>query len=259
MQLMRLIMTFWRSSVEAEMEYRLNFAIATLTSFINLAGAIFSLSLFYRNRQSFEGWTWPEALLVVALFTLLDGFANTLLSPNLSRIVTLVQKGTLDFVLLKPIDSQLWLSTRNLGLGGIPNLIFGVLLLLYAGHRLGLSPQAYALGLAPIALAATILYAMWFIVGTTTIWFTKIWNATEVLRSFLEAGKYPLSAYAAAYQFFFVFVLPVAFLTTVPAQVMLGRSSARWMLAEACIAAVLFLSSRIFWRFALRSYTSASS
>ena len=259
MRLLRLILAFWRSSIEAEMEYRLNFVLAAITSLINLAGAIFALSLFYRNNQSFEGWTWPEALLVVAMFTLLDGFANTILSPNLSRIVNHVQKGTLDFVLLKPVDSQFWLSTRNLGLNGLPNLLFGLLLLGYAGHQLNLAPSAYVLGLGPILLAGVILYALWFIVGTTTIWFTKIWNATEVLRSFLEAGKYPLSAYAAAYQFVFVFVLPIAFLTTVPAQVLLGRSSARWILAEASIAAGLFLFSRVFWRFALRSYTSASS
>ncbi len=259
MKLFSIIREFWRSSVEAEMEYRINFVVAILSSLTNLTGSLFTLSLFYRNKQSFEGWSWSQALIVVALFTLLDGFANTLLSPNLSRIVTHVQRGTLDFVLLKPLDSQLWLSTRNLGLNGIPNLTFGIALLFYAGGKLGLPPIMYLAGIVPIILSGVILYALWFIVGTTTIWFTKIWNATEVLRSFLEAGKYPLSAYAAAYQFFFVFILPVAFLTTVPAEVMLGRSSLQWMAAEAGIAIGLFSFSRVFWRFALRSYTSASS
>jgi ABC-2 type transport system permease protein len=259
MKLFRVIQSFWRSSIEAEMEYRINFAIATVSSLTNLTGALFALSLFYRNSRSFDGWTWPQALIVIGLFTLLDGFTNTILSPNLSRIVNHVQKGTLDFILLKPMDSQLWLSARNLGLGGIPNVLFGTLLIGYAGHHAGLHAIDYLLGLAPILLSATILYAMWFVVASTTIWFTKIWNATEVLRSFLEAGKYPLSAYAPVYQFVFVFILPVAFLTTVPAQVMLGRPSAQWVIAEAAIATALFTFSRLFWGFALRSYTSASS
>jgi ABC-2 type transport system permease protein len=259
MKLIRIVTAFWRSSIEAEMEYRLNFVIATISSLTNLTGALFALSLFYRKNQSFDGWTWSQALLVIGLFTLLDGFTNTILSPNLSRIVNHVQKGTLDFILLKPMDSQLWLSARNLGLGGVPNVIFGTLLVVYAGHQAGVPPGAYLLGLVPILLSATILYSMWFVVASTTIWFTKIWNATEVLRSFLEAGKYPLSAYAPVYQFVFVFILPVAFLTTVPAQVMLGRSSAQWLIAEGLIATGLFTFSRIFWGFALRSYTSASS
>jgi len=259
MKLLRIIATFWRASLEAEMEYRLNFVIATLISIINMTGAIFTLSLFYRNNQSFAGWSWPQALLIVGVFTLLDGFSNTLLSPNLSRIVTQVQKGTLDFVLLKPLDSQLWLSLRNLGLGGVPNLILGSVLLVYAGRQLGLGPRMVLLGAGPMVLAALTLYALWFIVATTTIWFTKIWNATEVLRALLEAGKYPLSAYGAAYQFVFVFVLPVAFLTTVPVEVMLGRAGRQWIAAEAAVALGLFLFSRVFWHWALRSYTSASS
>ena len=40
--------------------------------------------------------------------------ATTWLRPNLGAIVTHVREGTLDFVLLKPIDSQFWLSLRTL-------------------------------------------------------------------------------------------------------------------------------------------------
>jgi ABC-2 type transport system permease protein len=76
----------------------------------------------------------------------------------------------------------------------------------------------------------------------------------------MEAGKYPMAAYPAALQFFFTFVLPVGFLTTAPAEIMLGRhTTIGWLLGAALLAAGLFTFSRFFWRFALRSYTSASS
>ena len=54
-------------------------------------------------------------------------------------------------------------------------------------------------------------------------------------------------------------VLPVAFLTTVPAEALLGRAQTHTLPAALLVAMGLFTASRLFWRHALRFYTSASS
>jgi len=257
--ILRTIKTFWHTSIRSEMEYRANFATSVLYSLGQLAGTLFTLSVLYNKGYRFQGWTEDESYLVVALFTLMDGVTTSALNPNLSKIVAHVQRGSLDFILLKPMDSQLQLSTRNLTLWGFPNIFFALALMIYAGTRLRLPLVAYALGIVPAILALVILYSLWFAVGTTTIWFTKIWNATEVLRSFIEAGKYPMSAYGVGLRFFFTFILPVAFLTTIPAEIMRGTKAPTFILVEAGLATVLFTASRLFWKKALRSYTSASS
>ena len=66
-------------------------------------------------------------------------------------------------------------------------------------------------------------------------------------------------AYPTAYRFFFTFLIPVAFLTTVPAQAILGRIGGIWILGSFVLAGGLFFASIQFWRLALRYYTSASS
>jgi ABC-2 type transport system permease protein len=114
------------------------------------------------------------------------------------------------------------------------------------------------LGLVPLVSGVVLLYAVWFLVATTSIWFTKIYNATEVLRGLLDAGRFPMAAYPAAYRFVFTFVVPIAFLTTVPAEALLGRSSSTWLLASPVVAALAFVASRWLWLRALRSYTGAS-
>lgn len=256
LQILRL---FWSTSLAAELEYRLNFAIAALSSLVNLVGSLFGVFLFYRTGYSFQGWSWEEALVVLGLFTLLQGFSATFLIPNLNRIVEQVQDGTLDFVLLKPLSSQFWLSARTVSPWGVPDIIFGLFLIVYAGSRLGLSPSAYGAIVFPLLFGALSLYSLWFMLGATSIWFVKIYNVTEVLRGLLDAGRFPIVAYPAAYRFAFTFVIPVAFLTTIPAQVMLGRTQTSWVIASGVLAAVLFAISTQFWRFALRFYTSASS
>ena len=255
----RVLTLFWSTAIAAELEYRLNFVIAVISSVGNLAGSLFSLFLFYRTGYQFAGWSWQEAMLVVGMFTFLQGVSQTFLSPNLNRIVDQVQQGTLDYVLLKPISSQFWLSTRMISPWGVPNLVLGWFILIYMGLQVGVAPLQYVVSLMPIAFGVLILYSLWFMLGATSIWFVKIYNVTEVLRGFLDAGRYPIVAYPSVYRFFFTFIVPVTFLTTVPAETMLGRSPTGWIFGSACLGVVLLCVSNLVWRFALRFYTSASS
>jgi ABC-2 type transport system permease protein len=251
---------FWFSAVAAEMEYRLNFVAAAITSGVGLIGSLFTLSLFFRvPGGELGGWTWEQALLVMGLFTLMQGVSAMLLGPNLNRLVGHVQAGTLDFVLLKPIDSQFWISLRTISPWGMPDLLAGLGVLGYAAWRLQLPWTAVLTGLLPGVAAVAVLYSLWFILAATSIWFVKVGNVTHVLSSFLEAGRYPLSAYPLVLRVVFTLIVPVAFITTVPAQAMLGQASLRWLGAAAVLAVVLFAVARAFWRFALRHYTSASS
>lgn len=256
---LEILKLFWSSSLAAELEYRLNFAISALSSLFNLAGSIFGLFLFYRTGYRFQGWSWEEAIVVLGIFTSLQGFSATCLVPNLDRIVQQVQDGTLDFVLLKPISSQFWLSARVVSPWGLPDIAFGGLLVVYAGWRLQLNAADYLASILPLAFGLVSLYALWFILGSTSIWFVRVENVTEVLRGLLDAGRYPMGAYPATYRFFFTFIVPVAFLTTVPANALLGRNEGSWVLASGLLAIALFWFSTHFWRFALRFYTSASS
>lgn len=250
---------FWSTAISAELEYRINFVIATLSSIGNLAGSLFGLFLFYQSGYSFAGWRWEESIIVLGMFTILEGFSSTFLAPNLSKIVEHVQNGTLDFVLLKPISSQFWLSARVISPWGFPNLICGCGMLIYAGLKLELSWNNYLLGLFPLTFGFISLYSIWFMLGATSIWFVKIYNVTEVLRGLMEAGRYPMAAYPASYRLFFTFVVPIAFLTTVPSETILGRGESAWVLGSMILAIALFYASNKFWRFALKFYTSASS
>ena len=257
----RSIARFWSSSLAAEMEYQFNLLIEVAATLITLAGSLFTLSLFFGHGQQLGGWSWDAALVVLGIYTLLNGFSSTLLRPNLGNLVKQVQSGGLDFVLLKPMDSQVWLSLRTLSPWGLPEMLLGLALVVVGTIRSGARPDAITIltgGLMVLA-GVTILYSLWFVLAATSIWFVKIWNATEVLRSLLAAGQYPVSAYPPALRLVFTTLLPVAFLTTGPAEALLGLANGRSVLAGIALAGLSLLGSRALWRLALRHYTSASS
>ena len=226
---------FWRTSLASELEYRLNFLLAFLSSLGHLVGNLFGLSLFYTGSGSLGGWPFHQALLVMGFFSTLQGLNKVLLSPNLARIVEHVRTGTLDFVLLKPLDSQFWLSTRRISPWGVPDVLFGLGTAVYAAVQLGLPAHRLALAAGPFFLSAVIQYSLWFLLASLSIWYVKI------------------------YRFVFSFVIPVALLTTVPAKVALAQPIGSWLIVSLAFALGAFLLSRAFWRHALRYYTSASS
>ena len=261
---LKTLFEFWHTSIAAEMEYRANFFVASLTSVMMLGVSLFSLGVLYRTGYEMGNWTYAQALIVVGLFTILSGVQQMCFHPNRRQITEMVREGTLDFVLLKPIDSQFWLSTRSISIWGLPDVLLGLGLVIYAGSFAPGSPQlgiiTYAWGLLPLLLGLLTLYALGYILSTLTIWFVKLFNITMAMDALLEAGRYPIPAYPAIYQVFFTFVIPVAFMTTMPATVMLGKTDATWWLVGGVVLPIaFFVASRWFWKFALRYYTSASS
>jgi ABC-2 type transport system permease protein len=244
----------------SELEYRLNFLLAVLSSLGHAVGNYFGLSLFYTGKGSLGGWPFHQALLVMGIFTTLSGLSRVLLSPNLARIVEHTRTGTLDFVLLKPLDTQFWLSTRRISPWGMPDVLCGLSMIAYAAYRLGLPASSLLWALIPLTWSCIIQYSFWFTLASISIWYVKIHNVTEVLNALLAAGRYPIDALPpGAYRFIFTFIVPVALLTTVPARVALSQATPGLLLLAAAFALGAFVFSRTFWRFALRYYTSASS
>jgi ABC-2 type transport system permease protein len=257
-RLARILSLFWRTSWQAEAEYRSNFVFAALASAGNLFASAFSIWLFYRSGGGFPGWSLDDSVVVLGLFSVFTGFVGSVLSPNLGRIVQHVEQGTLEFLLLKPLDSQLQVSLRVLSPWGLADVGFGVVLVVAGLVRSGHATWSSWLAVVPLVSGAVLLYSLWFIVATTAVWFTKIYNATEVLRGLLDAGRFPMAAYPAAYRLVFTFVVPVAFLTTVPGEALLGRASAAYVVVSPVVAVGAFALARAFWHRALKSYTGAS-
>jgi ABC-2 type transport system permease protein len=84
-------------------------------------------------------------------------------------------------------------------------------------------------------------------------------NLTFLLGSIFDVARWPVQLFRGMWRIVFTFVIPVAVMTTFPAMALLGRGSARLTLATLGGALLMLGVSRLVWRTAIRSYTSASS
>ena len=252
---------FLYTSLASELEYKTNIIIDLITAILSLIGSIFLLSIFFQNDGSIGGWEFKQALIIQGIYTILNGITNTWFNPNLAEIVKHIREGTLDFVLLKPIDSQFFISFKKINPSGFLEIMLGFCLLVFCIkiNQINLNLNILILCFITLICSISILYSLWFFISTTTIWFVKTWNATEVLRSFLYIGRFPLNSFSFSLRIFFSVFIPIAFITTIPSEVFLGLAPL-WKIVIEFIVAVLFLfTSRKFWLFALKFYSSASS
>jgi len=252
---------FLHTSLASELEYKTNILIDLITAILSLIGSIFLLSIFFQNNGSIGGWEFKQALIIQGIYTVLNGITNTWFNPNLTEIVKHVREGSLDFVLLKPVDSQFYISLRKISPSGFLEIMLGFCLLLFCIriNQINLNLSFLSLCLITIICSISILYSLWFFISTTTIWFVKTWNATEVLRSFLYIGRFPLNSFSLSLRIFFSVFIPIAFITTIPSEVFLGLAQLWKILLEVVIALIFLFTSRQFWLYALKFYSSASS
>jgi ABC-2 type transport system permease protein len=261
MRYLKLLALFLKASLLVELEYRANFVVRGVVSVVDVAAALVGTGLFYAHTDTIGGWTFDEALVIIGVFTCIGGFISALLRPNVQNIIEMVRQGTLDFVLIKPINSQFMASLRYSQLYNVVDMITGGVIVAVAFGRLGYAPDARALGQFAVvmAMALLIVYGIWMVTATLSFWLVKVGNLAELFGSIYDTGRFPITTYPGVVRFALTFVIPIAFMTTFPAQAVLGRVDATVVLGSVAMGLGVFAFSAWFWRYAIRSYSSASS
>ena len=261
MNYLKLLTVFFRTSVQTDMEYRVDFFTRIVASLLGLLTTVGGLRIAFNYTSNIKGWTLPQVMALLAVYYLMNGFIEMFIAPNMRNVMGQVRDGTLDFVILKPISAQFLASFRTINVWQAANILVGMGLVLYSTNRLALTvgwQQALAFALT-MAMGAVIVYSLWLCLVTTTFWFIRVDNIEQIIWQAFEAGRYPIDIYPAWLRGALTYVVPITFIITVPAQALAGKV-ALGVIAIACVVAALaLLASSAFWRFGLKHYTGASA
>jgi ABC-2 type transport system permease protein len=261
MNALRLLAVFYRTSVQTDMEYRADFFTRLVASVLGLLTTIGGLAVAFHYTNEIKGWTFPQVMVLLAVYYLMDGLIEMFIAPNMREIMNQVREGTLDFVLLKPVSAQFMATFRSINIWRAANLLVGAGLAVYAVGRLSLHVgTAEALSFAvTMGAGMGVVYSFWLVLVTLTFWFVKIDNIEQIVWQAFEAGRYPVEIYPGWLRATLTYVIPVAFIITVPGQALSGRLDPSFVLVALAVAAGSVLVSSAFWRFGLRHYTGASA
>lgn len=250
-----------RTSIQAQAQYRADFLIQLLLAFFWVFWNVAPLWMIFEIRPDIAGWRFEQAMLVMSAFLILKAMLEGLITPNLLALVDHVRNGTLDFLLLKPVDAQLMVSISRILPAKAIDLLCGGAIALWSITRLDPTPTPAQIlaGAAMLLSGALSIYAIWMLLICSAFWFVKIDNLSYLFTSFFDAARWPIAVFRGWVRTVLTFVLPIAVMTSFPAMALIGRLGARSALGATGSTFGLLILSRMAWRFSLRRYSSASS
>lgn len=261
MGLLRLVAAHWRVMALHELQYRVNLVVQLFQSVVALATGLVGLALVFRQTDDLAGWTRPELLAVMGVHILMGGVIQSIVQPNMQRLMGDVQGGLFDYSLVKPVDAQALVSVRELRLWQLVDVAVGAAVVAIAIARLDASVGlAHAAAFAAaLVLGASSIYSFWLILTAGVFWILRIEHIVELFQGVYQAGRWPVGIYPPWLRGGLTFLVPVAFAVTVPAEAVTGRLTWNTLALAAGVAIGLGAVARIVWRLGLRRYGGASA
>jgi len=253
--------SFSRNCLLRELEFRGNCLIKMAGNLLRLAITMVFFQVLFLHTPTIGGWDIHSTLLLVAVNQMVNGLYNAFFSTNITRIPDYVREGTLDFVLVKPIDPQFLTTLRYVNFSALFSLVFPLLIIFYlvAAGSIAVSLSAFALSLLLLSCGVAIRYALGLAVMTLSFWATETYALHSLYTDFFSLSGYPAVIFRGGWQIFFTFIVPVIVVANFPVMALMQVLDATAVLFALGLAAVLLLLTRWFFHFALRNYCSASS
>lgn len=261
MRYLRVYRSFWINCLSRAMEFRAQFFAAIIGYLIWTGVSLVFIQAVFGHVGAVSGWTQAEMWVLYGTYVIIESLCYGLLGPNMFRFSTMVRDGTLDMVLTKPLNSQFFLSARYIDVNGVLNCVPGAALLWLGLSRVGHSPNflQWTLWLSLLVCGFVMAYSLWFAFVTCSIWAVKLEGIAVVFDPMMQIARFPVQVYPRRLQPLLTIFIPVAFMTTYPAQALLGRGGLATLAAAIVLAGLFLLLAAQFFQFALRYYSSASS
>ncbi len=260
----RYLRLFWLMvtlSVQDTAAYRVDFIMHFVLAIVQLGAELVALWTIFSNTQSLAGWGPMQILALLGVFRIMTGAIAMGISPNMRAMMEEIRDGKLDYVILRPINTQFLVSVRRIVLWRVSDVVLGLGLITFASLRLSASLSVWQVLFFVVMIAAgvTIIYSFWLVLGTMAFWFTRINNIEMVFWNVFEAGRYPVEIYRPWVKWGLTYIIPLAFLTTFPAQTLVRRLDPLNVLLAVAAAGAALTGASLFLRFGLRHYSGASA
>jgi ABC-2 type transport system permease protein len=256
-----LLTSFFRASAMADLEYRLNIVMKVFTDIIWYVAQLSVFEVLFKHTTSISGWTIETMRIFMAVVFVADAFWMLIFQENLDRFSDKVRRGDLDMVLAKPINAQFMMSVQKMS---TPYLVNVVLTLSWLVYSLAQLPGEFVWSrlltlLVTIPCGLAIAYGLRFCFSATALIFARAENIVYIWYQLYRLAMRPDTVYPPWLRYLVLTVLPVGFIASIPTQLILGLQTMTFLLYSAVVAALVLWLSTVYWRFALRFYSSASS
>jgi len=256
----RIYLQAYTASLQAKLEYRVDFLVSVATSMMMQAAALSLLWIVLGAVPMLAGWSPPQVLFLFGMTAICLG-GSELFFNQIWTLPQAIVMGDLDRLLTYPVRALPFYLVTRPELHAFGNLLTGA---------------AYVVG------SLCWLHAAWYVwLGVPLFWLCGMLTYTSVLvwfaslsfrfigpqlssmmigHNLLQATRYPLSTYPRFVRAVLLFIFPFGTFHYLPASVLFGKGAPLVALAAAPVATIVcLLLAQKAWDRGLKRYESTGS
>lgn len=257
----RLYIYFLRFSFSKAMEFRLDFSFRIIMDCIYYLVNIFFFKVIYLHTPVLAGWREDEIMVFVGSYLLIDALNMTLFSTNLWWLPALINKGELDYYLIRPVRPLFFLSLREFSANSFMNLLIAAGFFAYslANYQGAFGTGDLILLLILILNGTLLYYCVQMLTLLPVFWTHSSRGFVDLFYTLGLAMERPHRIYRGFLRVLFTTLLPFALIASFPVKIFLEGADTMTMLHLSGVTVAFVFILNFVWGLGLRNYSSASS
>jgi ABC-2 type transport system permease protein len=256
-----LYLYFLRFSFSKALEFRLDFTFRIVMDLIYYAVNILFFQVVFLHTPIIGGWNQEQMMIFVATYLLIDAISMTVFSSNMWWMPYFINRGELDYYLIRPVSPLFFLSLRDFSANSFVNLVIASGFFFYSiAHYSGIYQIGDLILLCLLVLnGVMIYYCCQMIMVLPVFWTQSSKGFMDLFFTMGQAMERPDRVYKGALRIVFTTIIPFALIASFPARMFIEKFD--WMtFGHLAIVSIIFWIILLkLWNAGLRAYSSASS
>ena len=255
-------MAFFRNTLSRDMEYKTNFIFEIFIDFIYYGSLFFFFKVIFQFIDKLGDFNQDAVIIFLVTMYIADSLYVFLLGGNVFNINNNIKSGDLDFILLKPINSQFFISCRYVNTHTLISiLILSVLLikLTYSYHDNSFLIINYIFFIPSLIFGMFIFYSFEFMIASLSFWFRNFSYAGWLAGELIKYSRRPDSIYKKWFRNILFTIFPMAMICSVPSRILIFGVNIKLFFLQIFISILFLWITTLIWRRGLLRYESASS
>ncbi len=257
----RLYLHFLRFSFSRAMEFRLDFTFRIVMDTMFYAVHLYFFTVLYQHTPTLGGWTLDQVYVFVCAYFLLDAVHMTVFSNNLWWFPIYINRGDLDYHLVRPVSTLFMMSLRDFAANSFVNLVIagGLVVWSLARYPDPLGAGRIVIYFALLVVGSFLFYVVHLLFLVPVFWIHSGRGLDDLFYHLERFTERPHQIYRGWVRLLLVTVLPFALMISVPAHALFDGLGWDTLLHLLAVAGGAFGFLLWLWDRALRAYVSASS
>lgn len=216
-----------RLRMKERMEYRSAFLLGLIAQILGYGAGYLVLWLTLQKFSVIGDWNWPEIAFLYSLSILTYAMGAAFTYSPMIELEKLVQQGTFDPVLIRPMDPFMTLTAQMFNVGYLSHVMLSGTILFWSVNRLDMNWTTVNVIflLLSIVSGSLIHAAIMTFVGSWTLLIVRADVLFTLMYKFNDFVNYPITIFGTAIQILLTAVVPLAFMNFFPAAVILSKDT----------------------------------